>query len=165
MSDSYLEIGEVAHQRDPREFPWGYFSYGDAPGGIGGGTGLILWFASHREMLDFFLHHELESHWLENADEDERAEVLREVRTALEPLSESKSGLQSALAAANEPLRNLVQLTWWGRFEELVSGSGEFAMHLRSFFRSDDSDEEGRSSPITDAELSDFVESLQEYGL
>ncbi len=44
---------ESVVQGAPGSNSWGFFSYGDAPGGIGGGVGTFVWFPTRDEMLSF----------------------------------------------------------------------------------------------------------------
>jgi hypothetical protein len=42
-----------SNSRNPLEFPWGLFSWGDAPPAIGGGVGAFQWFPQLDELLAF----------------------------------------------------------------------------------------------------------------
>ena len=72
--------------------------------------------------------------------------------------------LEQARPQLNELLHTFTQIEWWGQFEELVSGEGEFAGAVRKWYRESKQAESAESSPLTD-EGKEFAQALQGYGL
>ena len=57
------------------------------------------------------------------------------------------------------------EILWWGRFEELIIGEGEFEKDMRSSFREHHDSDSGLSDePILKKEQKDFIRYLQNYG-
>jgi hypothetical protein len=149
--------------RSPREFPWGYYSYSDLPGPFcGSGTGGFCWFHSQDEAVAFFLDVDLAGHWLSPARGDRAAEQLQQVREIVAS-REAWKPFEGSISQVNEALRGLVQLQWWGTFDELRSEDGEFARSVREFYWSMQDQEGHRGIPESDAD--EFSESLWEYGI
>jgi len=140
-----IEIGEIAINRDPREYPFGYF-HGD-------NARVFMWFASEEELI---------SHIAECApvmfdlDASEAKDFGREVSQIFSGKAELST---ENLASLNNVAKSFLFVEWWGTFEDLVSGTSKLAKDLRLSLRDDETD-----SPVLESELDDFVELIQRYG-
>ncbi len=82
-------------------------------------------------------------------------------------LTAGRSADAATLGVVNRLLAGRYQISWWGRFGDLVGGEGDVVRQLRSDFRVCDADEEGPSPsgrPIEEHELDAFRGFLREYG-
>jgi hypothetical protein len=155
--------GEEANGRDPREHPFGFYSYGDAPGGIGGGVGVLLWFPTPESLLAYFSEH-LTYQCHGPASSDETA-VDASVKSAVATFEASGEPLENLIPVLNPILHNYSQIEWIGEFKDLAAGEREFEKRVRSSFRDADEEEENNpSSPIGPDQTDDFVEYLATYG-
>lgn len=160
------EAGQEANERDPREHPFGFYSYGDAPGAIGGGVGAFLWFPTRDSLLAYFSEHlTYQNPGPESSDE---TKVDASVKSALATFEGSGGPLESLIPVLNPILRNYSQIEWIGAFKDLAAGEREFEKGVRTSFRdSDEAEEEQKdpSSPIEPDEMDDFMEYLTSYGI
>jgi hypothetical protein len=155
-------MGET-NSRNPLDFPWGLFSWADAPPAIGGGVGAFQWFQSLDELLEFvtdfsaagFASFDEEEEWLGLRDK------LRQIAAGF------ANNPHAAITAFNAELISLLQLDWIGRLEDLQSGDGPFPLTLRARFRDDWDDTPAAPSqePIKEDERSSFLLFLSNYGL
>jgi hypothetical protein len=150
------DIAEQAHDADPRERNYGLFSLSDRHPALGGGTGGFLWFESQSALLDFLANQYVNFNC--PPAEELTAAVHKAVKAAVEEMGSSDvKGMSSEL---NRLLKGIVQMTWAGTFDELLSGAGNFDRKLRSRFRDEESQE-----PISPDEVEDFLEFLSTYGI
>ena len=147
--------------RDPRENPFGYFSYSNAPAPFGGGIGVFSWFASAQEAAEH-LSTELSDHWLRRLDDSSRRSTIEAVHDALSDAATGKRTTADVLASINELLKGFVQLEWWGTLQELRRSDHEFPRKVRAALRDEDQPED--EPPIAEEELAAFVEMLSQYG-
>ena len=145
----------------PLEGSWGLFSYGDAPGGIGGGCGCFCWFDSKSELLQF-----VETHlaFLNPGPVSmDPAKVLEAVRATIERIRAGTLDMETGRVEANIQLQSFSQIEWWGKFSELLHKDAEFPVRVRQWFRQRDSVD--ASAPITSDEEDRFVEEIRSYGV
>jgi hypothetical protein len=128
--------GNEAQDRDPREHPFGFYSYGDAAGAIGGGVGAFLWFPTRESLLAYFSEH-LTYQNPGPASSDE-TKVDASVRSALATFEGSGGPLESLIPVLNPILRNYSQIEWIGEFKDLAAGEQEFEKGVRTSFREDE---------------------------
>jgi hypothetical protein len=151
-----------SNSRNPLEFPWGLFSWGDAPPAIGGGVGAFQWFPQLDELLAFvtdlspaaFATFDVEEEWLE-------------LQTSLRQIAEGfDANAEVAIQAFNAELTSLLQIDWIGNLEGLMAGNEEFPAMVRSRFRGDWDDTPSQASlrPIQPEEQESFLAFLSEYG-
>lgn len=164
LADQANALAQVSAEHDPQTHTWGMFSWGDAPGGIGGGVGCFQWFDSCEDLLSFLTDYcpalytsfEQESDWL----------AFRE-RLLMIAVSNEDAPMGS-LDAFNSVLKGLLQIDWIGRFDELCASDEQFCSKLRSSFRDNsDTDESSilaSNAPIQPEEIHAFCEMLQDYG-
>jgi hypothetical protein len=150
----------IEEKRDPREHPWGHFTYDAIPGL--GGTGVFRWHASKEESAD-------ELQWIieqyiegEGWDSEKKAAA----RAVLSGVRDGSVEINQAVDRLNADLENLVQIGWWGRYGELRDGDGKFALTLRENIRVSRAEEamEYDESPVRPSEEEDFMDALHNYG-
>jgi hypothetical protein len=119
-----------AMDRDPRRFPYGYFTGGSSPLDV---ARVFVWFATPGELLKHILEVEPRVHGLARGRGLEGFQ--RRVRPLLQRAAEE--GLSEALRLELDPARDGgFVVDWWGSFEDLKSGRGGFARALLDdFFR------------------------------
>lgn len=163
---AYESATRRAFERTASPDDHGFFSYLDLPPATGGsGVGGFLWFPDCEHMFAYIRDHlgcDATRASGTEAINGERARAVQQV------LAAARSDDGATLAAVNRVLAGLHQITWWGRFRDLVGGEGEYERQLRTDFRVCDADEEesprsGR--PIDAIELDAFRLFLHEYGL
>lgn len=142
---------------DPREPRYGFFSYSDRHPAFGGGQGGFLWFASQSALLDFLANHFVIFNF-PPAEEQEAISLQTEAKKAVEQIGANE--IDALVSPLNSALKGIVQITWMGRFIELVEGDKDFARQLRLGFR-----DEASANSIHPDELEEFVEYLQTYGI
>ena len=145
-------------ERIPENSTWGFYSYGDAPGGIGGGSGCFLWFESKEDTLDYIGR--LLAVSPSGPSSSDYPAILQSTAAIVREWEAEKINTTSALDRLNTVLRHHSQIEWCGQFEELISGESEFAKGVRSTVRDDES-----SDSIKPEELQDFLEELSLYGI
>jgi hypothetical protein len=152
-----------AHERAPAKTSWGFFSYDDAPAGIGGGCGAFLWFDSHPEMVDFIgTYLPFRS---AGASRRSPTEVATRVKGILAEMCLNPDGNSEGVRTRlNDLLKGYTNLVWWGPFDELLSGSNEFAREVRRWFHSSRMADKA-DAPIEADQQEEFVQAIQEYGL
>lgn len=92
LTDQANELANTTASRNPAEYPWGLFFWGDAPPACGGGTGCFQWFASLQDALGFISDFSPAMY----ATFDEEPEWI-ELRDALRAMSGTASGTRTAL--------------------------------------------------------------------
>ena len=150
IPDDIIKRGEEAMSQDPRHFPYGYFSGGSF---VLDSTRIFMWFASPKELIDHICECDPIVHDLEADEAQSFAAKVREI--VGEPAELSDANLQKI----NEAAKEFLCIEWWGTFDELTDGDSELAKGIREWMREDGSD-----SPVTDSEMDEFVELVQNYG-
>lgn len=148
--DKAIELGDVAMNRDPRKYPFGYFSGGSF---ILDSTRVFMWFASKDDLINHIIQCDPAIHDLDEAEAKAFAHEVAQIFIGNTELSIEN------LALLNNFGKSFLCVEWWGTFDELVSGSSEIAKDLRMSFRDDESD-----SPVFESEMDDFIELIQNYG-
>lgn len=152
---------EVVHGA-PDGNAWGFFSYGDACGAIGGGVGMFTWFDSRAELLEFIASTlPCSPPGPSEADVDT---VEAETRQIIDALSVGKLEDSEAVARLNRVLASFSHIEWIGTFEALLSGPHEYASLVRGHFRGRDADRND-TSPIQPQETTDFQDFLMTWGV
>jgi hypothetical protein len=169
MQVAVIDLGEQAQsvlmasaENNPTSHGFGFFTYGDAPGGIGGGVGAFQWFASAKERDDYIIH--LSPYIYDSVDSEAEYQELTNFFSELA----STYGASSAefQQAYNTRLRGNIQSCWTGSFQELCQSSNSFCQDVRAWFRGADEDSETRNdNPITPREKRSFVRAIQTYGM
>jgi hypothetical protein len=153
-----FELPDAA-EREPREYPFGYFSRDAFPLS---GVGVFRWFATEKDALLGYAA-ELIEHLYEGAEEDDR-EALRALFGSA--LKEHKT-LRDIRGELNELTRDNSVLEWYGSFHEFCTSDDEFAKDLRECFLEefDEDSESGMTSgKIPEDRTDEFVEFIQGYG-
>ncbi|HSQ68503.1 MAG TPA: hypothetical protein VLM41_00345 [Steroidobacteraceae bacterium] len=117
-----------AMDRDPRRFPYGCFTGGSSPLD---NARVFVWFATPEELLQHILEVEPRVHGLA------RGEGLEAFQRRIRPLLRraAEEGLSEALRLALDPASDGgFVVDWWGSFDDLKSGRGDFARALLDDF-------------------------------
>lgn len=123
----FYEAAELTMEREPKAYPYCYFAYGDAPGGIGGGEGVCLWFKDYDEMERFFIEQELLNQGWLTKGEPEYEKILTEVKEGLKLLRSSNIGeAKKGFDKVNQALKNRIQLAWYCSFQDIFNGKRVF---------------------------------------
>ena len=117
--------------RDPREHPFGFFAYGDAPGGIGGGTGVFQWYDSRDALLTDIASHITYAN--PGPSSSDVTQVDAAVKKAVAEFSKTDQPLQNLIVILNPILRRYSQFEWIGTFDSLKSADGEFETRVAHF--------------------------------
>ena len=143
---------EQSFEKEPKSSSWGFFAYDDAPGAAGGGAGNFSWFDSKEELFDFLRKFPLLAHSAESSDA-ERFEKASELlsRATVETLD------QSVVNELNLINSGVEQIQWFGQLNDLLSGEGEFAEGMRTFFA-------GSSNQLSKTKIPEFAEFLRGWG-
>ena len=152
---------ELPHDRDPRAYGWGLYKRDVSPtASVDLSFGEFLWFGSPRELATYvgavgpqiyFLH-----------PQDQLDVYQASVEPILARLSAPDPEWEETRVDINVA-QDLFRVVWWGRFEALCSGSGDFELELRRQFR-DMGGIDGPASPIGPSEMDDFVAFIASYG-
>ena len=147
----------------PESSTWGILTYGDAPGGMGGGVPGFLWFPAKEDMFDFIGR--LLPHYPPGPASADLTKICETTTHIVSQWSDGEITMESALSQLNIALKRHSQIDWCGQFEELLSGDTEIAKSVRS--RHNPVNEEGEEDDrvITDDEQQEFIEILQQYGV
>ena len=151
-----------ANSAEPVESSWGFFAYDDAPGGVGGGSGMFCWFESRDKMCDFIERYPLLFQSSYEAEDDDKArieDIELCVKAAVKEFRSSPDKTAEALEAINGKLRRIEQIKWWGSFSDLLSGDHWFAKELRSNLFENDG-----NTAVPKERREEFIEFLQGYG-
>jgi hypothetical protein len=149
-------------QGNPGDNTWGFFSYGDAPGGIGGGVGMFIWFPDRNEMLDFIAT--TLPYYPPGRGDLDWGSVASQSAAIVEEMKSADIDDAVGVERLNEVLRTFSQIEWTGTFEELLRGGHSYATEVRAAFRNED--EEGSSgAPIQPDEQEAFCEYLETWGI
>jgi hypothetical protein len=152
------------HTRPNAEW-WGVFSYGDAPGAIGGGVGSIEWFPTRSALLTFIADvFPYDPPGLGDTG------IVASVVTAI--TANMQHGVISnadGINRLNHALTRYSQITWIGTFAELCNSDDAFCQDVRSWYRKQIDDDQkadiDQHAPIQPAEFDEFCDVIQEYGL
>ena len=160
LTDEANELANNTAGRNPAEYPWGLFFWGDAPPACGGGTGCFQWFASLEETLSFIS--DFSPAMYGTFDEEPEWIKLRDALWAITSRFEADPG--AALTALNQELKGLLQVEWIGTYDNLCNGMEAFPQKIREWYRERDEDGPTDEPPITGREEGEFRERLAEYG-
>ncbi len=161
----FPQVLEEASDRDPREYPFGCF--------VSDVVGIFTWFRTADELLDTFVDAEPAVYAAgSEPDLDKLTVGLEEIRRRVKRPVALTEKLRQEI---NEILDDNADLEWWGKFDELLKGPGEFETDLRGWFREsqgdavDEDDDEGDgdtepSRPIESFEVEEFIDYLKDYG-
>ncbi|UYW28219.1 hypothetical protein OKC48_06780 [Methylorubrum extorquens] len=137
---------------------WGFYAWGDGPGGIGGGVGAFYWFPDLVALREFLVAHGAFLFPV-SGRKDMRA-VDAAVKDIANHLSDG-AAVEGVLGRLNVELKGEAQFDWIGRYGDLLGAAGEFPLRLRSQFRGGTSGDR----PIGSDEHVAFGEFLETYGV
>lgn len=162
LTEQCNEAMSESSSRNPLEFPWGLFSWGDAPPAIGGGVGAFQWFAELDDLMAFVT--DLSPAGFATFDEEEE---WLELRTSLRQIAKGfEDNAEAAIQAFNAELASLLQIDWIGRLDDLMAGHEAFPLIVRARFRGnwDDTPAQPNLRPVQAEERDSFLAFLSEYG-
>ena len=152
---------ELPHDRDPRAYGWGLYQR-DVPPTTSADLsfGEFLWFGSPRELATYIREVELQIYSLHPQDQ------LDGYQASVEPILARLSAPDPEWEETRVDInvaQDLFRVVWWGRFEALCSGSGDFELELRRQFQ-DLRGADDPASPIAASEMHDFIGFIASYG-
>jgi len=153
---------EAANTEPGSDDWWGIYSYGDAPGAIGGGVGSFVWFPTRAKALQF-VGNVLPYSPPGRSDMDWSA-VASETASIVEEIERGEIDDELGRTRLNLALRTFSQIEWFGTFSDLTSGSHPYAHKVRADYREDEGGSEG-ADRIPAAEIDEFKQFLAEYGI
>jgi hypothetical protein len=156
------EVAQAAYERRPDSRSWGLYIFDEAPGGIGGGESVFLWFSSEAKQLDFIAL-DLTFYLPGSKSEASLERVLEDVGKIVSRFRKSEIEHETARLALNDALKGLSQIEWWGTRADLFSGDGKFARDVRAGFRQGEEGATPPDGPISKGEVSDFLDHLAEW--
>ncbi|MFM7165023.1 MAG: hypothetical protein ACKO3T_07210 [Planctomycetaceae bacterium] len=149
-------------QGDPGTYTWGLFSYGDAPGAMGGGVGMFIWFPSRNDLLDFIASTLPYSPPGPTSLDCEA--VASETAAIVENMKCGRLADPDGIAQLNKVLQHFSQITWAGTFTQLLTEPHPYAQEVRAAFRMEDRDI-WSDDAITEAEEPAFRGFLNMWGI
>jgi hypothetical protein len=148
--EDFMKLSDEAMSRDPRNFPYGYFSGGTF---VLDSTRVFMWFSSPEELVNHICEFDLINNEL---DKDEVQAIKAKVHEIVgNPVELSNEKLQKI----NEAVKEFLCIEWWGAFDELAKSDSELAREMRESMR-----EDGSNSPVTESEMDEFVDLVHNYG-
>lgn len=134
----------------------GVFSYSDGPPAAGGGIGTFLWFHDWQELYQFLANYLIAM--APGPISEDHHSAFEKTWDLFKKLSEGKIRREHAIQQINQVARNYSQIEWWGTFEELCEGQGEFEKKVRRHClrRAD--------GKMGSAEKNKLMEAIAEYG-
>ena len=160
---------QTATQGDPGENTWGFYSYGDAPAGAGGGFGVFVWFPSRDEMLDFIA--DTLPYAPAGPSDRDWGEAARQTAAIVNDLKHRAIADATGIERLNQALASFSQIEWMGEFGQLVASHDPYPAKIRAeFFQedtaSDDQPQDGDAiPPIPSDREREFREFLESGGL
>lgn len=167
----FPEVLQEASDRDPRQYPYGYF--------VSDVVGIFTWFRTTDELFDTFVDAEPTVYGSDaEPGGNKLAEGLEAVRRRVKRPVVLGEKLRGEI---NDVLGDSADLEWWGKLDDLLNGPGEFESDLRAWFREsqgavegedeeEDEEEEAEESdgdpsrPIESYEVEEFLDYLRDYG-
>ncbi|WP_267356651.1 MULTISPECIES: hypothetical protein [unclassified Methylobacterium] len=137
---------------------WGFYCWGDAPGGIGGGVGVFYWFPNLPKLCGFLAEHG--AFIFPVSGRKDMRIVASEVKIAANKIINEDTAT-AVTDQINTVLKGEAQFEWIGRYVDLLAGNGEFPRRLRSQFRGGEND----YSSIEANERPEFDDFLATYGV
>lgn len=152
---------ELPHDRDPRAYVWGLYQRDVSPSAsLDVSFGEFLWFGSPRELVTYIREVEPQVYCLH--PQVQLDAYGPSVEPVLARLSAPDTGWEEARVDINRS-QDIFRVVWWGRFETLCSGSGDFELEFRREFRGLDGADK-TASPIAASEMDAFIAFIGSYG-
>jgi hypothetical protein len=143
--------------RDPRQYPYGYFSGADYSGDSTARA--FVWFSTVDELATFLLDVEPQIWNLEAGD---GLEAFQEEIKSLIQRIRSEGLTADVLDSINAASKGWFQIDWWGTFTDLCAGNGEVPATLVEDFLT--SDEDRARTELTNEDIEEFVEYCRNCG-
>jgi len=152
---------DEAENRKPEAKSWGLYTRDDRPGQGGDSPCGFCWFDSQAEMMHFVREYLVLT--VPGLGSTDSALVLASVRGVCDDLNRRKIGPSKARAELNKVLKGLLNVMWWGTFEDLCGDGGSHPRRVRAWFRA------GREvaslhAPLTESEAETLRQRLWEFG-
>lgn len=156
MSEECGELIETRNLTACKPKGVGVFSYSDGPPAAGGGIGMFLWFKDWQEMYQFMANYFVASG--PGPSEDDHEPVYDKAWEIFNELAEGKIQRDQAFDRINATAKNYSQIEWWGTFEELCEGQGQFEKKVREDCLP------GFNGKMGSDEKKKLMEAIAEYG-
>jgi hypothetical protein len=143
-----------ANARDPREYPFGFFSRDDWPAGVG----MFHWAATPPDALLGYAAMVIEH--LYAGEDDDKEELRRFFSRALT----EKQTLADLHEELNRRTARVSALGWYGTFQDICTSQDDFALDVRERFLEhlEEDEEEGEpTGVIPEDRMDEFVEFIQ----
>ena len=153
------QVEENAMKWDGGTLPdaaWGFFSYPDGPPALGGGMVFPTWLESRDDALDFIA----ETLPFHPAGFDS-VTIAQRVRVLVDRIKSGDMDEAAGVAALNEVLKGLSQITFFGPLASLMEGNGDFSRSIRADFL----DVENGATAIPPEQRTEFKDWLLAYGV
>lgn len=163
---------QSATQGAPGDKTWGFYSYGDAPAGIGGGFGVFVWFPDRAAMLDFIA--DTLPYVQPGQSDKDWGEVAGQTEAIAQELKDGTTDDTAGIERLNRALVTFSQIEWMGTFDQLAASNETFPAAVRASFFDEDSTEELQPEtadardavdPIPADRLQEFREFLLDWGI
>lgn len=154
-----VELSHLAASHSPARDSFGMFVYCDVNRPCPSGTGGFLWFDSLENMFE--MAHCL-SYGFYSADQGpEVYDAMWEAgQDILAALTSGAINSEEAASRFNSVYENGVQISWWGKVDELFASNQEFLKELRTEFREDCQNRED-DSRLSEKEIPVFLKWLE----
>lgn len=152
IDEKKFEELEKSQDKDPRKAPFGCFL-----GSSGGWDGrLMFWY----ETIESLKHSLLELHpAVYEIEADELVAYQNGLKSIFNEATDDQI-TEEMLLAMNDNSKTWLEISWHGKFDELVHGESEFSKEVRENYREPDDD-----SIIENHEIEDFIEFLKTFGI
>jgi hypothetical protein len=139
----------------------GVFCQSDGPPAAGGGIGMSFWFKDWHETYQFLADYFVA--FAPGPSNSDHATVYAKIWEIINELAQSKIHREQALKLINNAASSYSQIEWWGTFDDLCEGLGEFEMKVRQNCLRD-SDGKSFTEKIGTSEKKNFMDAITNYG-
>ena len=146
----------------PESCKFGFYCYGDAPGGIAGAAGCFVWFERRDAMLDF-VEQTLPYVPPGRSDRD-WSEVARQAAAIVSAMRSGGIDDETGLERLNVALRTFSQVEWIGTFDELMNSHERYPTKVRGEFYGDEASS-AKIAPIEAEAVESFKDFLAGWGI
>jgi len=139
----------------------GVFCQSDGPPAAGGGIGMFFWFKDWDETYQFLADYFVA--FAPGPSNSDHATVYDKIWEIFYELAQSKIQREQALELINNAASSYSQIEWWGTFDDLCEGLGEFEMKVRENCLQV-SAKKTSSAQLSAAEKKQLMKAIIEYG-
>ena len=139
----------------------GVFCQSDGPPAAGGGIGMFLWLNDWQEMYQFLADYFVP--FASGPSHSDHEIIYDEIWEIFNELAEGKIQRDQAFGRINTAAKNYSQIEWFGTFEDLCEGQGEFEKKVRQNCLCD-SDGKSFTEKAVTSEKKKFMDAIANYG-